>query len=292
MFAFFVFNISVVLAEGSKELAANGGNRAHLLSSDIGGEGIPFPTRGTVKVYAKAGERIYLGSSVSGADKIRFRAPNGGRIGFNPAGQGIIADRTEEVAGPAPNAGGYTPFIITVGANETGVWEIDFISPSPTTNPRPTGGAAHPTAILANGNWTQGNNVSYVTAFDVSVRSAADEWVKGRAFMNIFGGTIGSFAGFNGKFHVLTNDGYIYEVTNKGQAGYVFSFFSNNKGFRDNEGNPIYKSIDGATNPPVHDPRLNDTATDFTHKLFFNTPNDDLPATAPTPAGSTWLRTP
>ncbi len=293
MLAFFSLSVFTALAEGSKELAANGGYRAHLLSSDISGEGIPFPTRGTVKVYARAGERIYLGSSVSGANKIRFRAPNGGRTGGNPNGQGIIANRSQEVAGPLPNVGGYTPFIITVGTNETGVWEIDFISPNPDMNPRPTGpGNVHPDEIEANGNWTQNNNVSYVAAFDVTVRNNVGTAFPGRAFMNIFGGTIGSFDGFNGKFHVLTNDGYIYEVTNNGQSGYIFSFFSNNKGFRDAGGNPIYKSINGSTNPPTHDPRQNDTATDFTHKLFFNSPALDLPETAPTPNSSTWLRTP
>jgi hypothetical protein len=285
-------------AEGSKELAANGGNRAHLLSSAIAGEGIPFPTMGTVKVYAKVGERIYMGSSVIGAGKIVYRAP-GGVTGSNLATEGIIANKNQEDFGPSITAsdGGYTPYIITVGPGQEGVWEIDFISPNPAMNPRPVGGGnVHPGAVAANAAWTQNNNVSYVTAFDVSVRNVANiDFIKGRAYMNIFGGTIGGFNGFNGKFHVLTNDGYIYEVTNKGQAGYIFSFFSNNKGYRNGAGNPIYKSLNGATNPiPIQDPRQNDTATDFTHKLFFNSPNADLPQTAPAPAptGSTWLRTP
>ena len=55
-------SIVTVWAEGSKDLTSNGGYRAHLLSANQNGEGIPFPTLGTIKVYAQAGERIYLGS--------------------------------------------------------------------------------------------------------------------------------------------------------------------------------------------------------------------------------------
>src|ERR1700744_1123399 len=53
-------------AEGSKELSANVGYRAYLFSSSVGNQSFPFPTLGTMKVYAKAGETICVGSSTQG----------------------------------------------------------------------------------------------------------------------------------------------------------------------------------------------------------------------------------
>ncbi|RYD96111.1 MAG: hypothetical protein EOP54_14500, partial [Sphingobacteriales bacterium] len=286
--------------EGSKEMAANGGSRAYLLSSNIAAEGVPFPTMGTVKVYVKVGETLYLGSSANkiGAGKINVKAPNGTIYSSTDASAtgGLIANKTQENVGPLPNAGGYAPYKVEV--DQEGIWEVDFISPSPTTNPRDIRTATHPTDHnnSSGASWSQLAGAPYVTAFDVSVRNESNTgFIRGRAFMNIFAGTVGGFQGFNGKFHVLTNDGYIYEVTNNGQAGYIFSFFSNNKGYRNPDGSPRYKSLNGATNPiPVHDPRQKDTSTDFTHKLFFNSPAVDLPQTAnaPAPILSTWLRTP
>src|ERR1700743_2835536 len=57
---------NTAFAEGSKELNANGGYRAYLLSSDEGNASFPFPTMGTMKVYVKPGESIYVGSSAQG----------------------------------------------------------------------------------------------------------------------------------------------------------------------------------------------------------------------------------
>src|SRR5690606_13670675 len=123
----------------------------------------------------------------------------------------------QEVAGPLPNAGGYNPYIITVGAGQEGVWEIDFISP--TVGRGFTNGM--PDDILASSNWTQNDNTSYIAAFDVSVRNTANTgFINGRAFMNVFGGCLGDYSAlFNAKFKILTKDGYQYDVNNNGQAG-------------------------------------------------------------------------
>lgn len=71
-----------VMAEGSKELAANGGDRAHWRSSTVVSPQFPFPSFGIIKVYAKAGETIYMGSSAQGmvgtsTGTMNWRAPNG-----------------------------------------------------------------------------------------------------------------------------------------------------------------------------------------------------------------------
>lgn len=282
-----------VFAEGSKEMAANGGHRAFLLSTSAGPstEYNPFPTRGTVKVYANPGEQLYLGSSAIGIGNgaINVRAPQNTGT-YSTTTEGLIADRNREVVGPSLNGGadgGYTPYIITVGPTQGGVWEIDFISPNigrGFVNGRPG-------PILANDAWSQADNSSYIAAFDVSVRNVANtDFIKGRAFMNVFGGCLGTeAAGFNAQFKILTKDGYIYDVNNNGQAGYIFTFFVNNKGFRDSDGGALYRSINDISTASVHDPRIEDTATDITHKIFFNNPDSNLPTSAATRSGTTWL---
>lgn len=285
----FLLNNSPVYAEGSKELTANGGNRAYLYSSNLATASFPFPTLGTTKVYVNVGETINVGSSAQGigAGTINLRAPDGSTYTSGSSTTvGLIANRSQELAGPQPNTGGYTPFTKTVGAGQAGIWEIDFISP--------TNGAAsgtNPIVIAASANWTQ-PFAEYVTAFDISVRDASNtSFLTGRVYTNIFSGLLGAYdIGFNAIVKILTKDGYQYTLNNNGQAGDGFAFFVNNKGFRDATGAASYKSVDNVTNINVQDPRIADTQTDITHKIFFNPPAADLPATAAIPGGgTTWL---
>jgi gliding motility-associated-like protein/uncharacterized repeat protein (TIGR01451 family) len=96
--------------------------------------------------------------------------------------------------------------------------------------------------------------------------------------------------GFNGIFHILTSDGYQYTLNNNGQAGNGFTFFVNNKGFRNPDGTASYKSVAEIDSPDVQDPRAADSPSDITQKIFFNLPASDLPASANTPGGGvTWL---
>lgn len=284
----FILPFTHLFAEGSKEISANGGNRAYLLSSATISSSFPFPTLGTMKVYVKAGESIYVGSSAQGTSTgtINFRAPDGSTYtSGNDANTGLIRNRAQEVAGPLPNAGGYTPFIKTVQAGQEGVWEIDFV---PENNGFDL--AANPTPVQANASWTQ-PAAQYITAFDVSVRNAANSaFINGRVYTNVFSGILGTFnVGFNGIFNILTKDGYTYTLNNNGQAGNGFTFFVNNKGFRNASGGPSYQSVNGlATN--LQDPRAADTQTDITQKIFFNPPSPDMPVSANTPGGNTtWL---
>jgi hypothetical protein len=288
---FFFSGASILFAEGSKELTANGGARAYLFSSaTTNNRSFPFPTFGTMKVFVKVGESIYLGSSAQGISlgTINLRAPDGATYTSGPTGTtGLIANRAQEVAGPLPNVGGYTPFIKTVLAGQEGIWEIDFMPENPGND---LGG--NPPTIPANSNWTQ-PPAEFITAFDVSVRNTTNtSFIKGRVYTQIFAGILGTFeVGFNGIFHILTKDGYQYTLNNNGQAGNGFSFFVNNKGFRGADGKASYLSIDGlSTNINVQDPRVPDTQTDISQKIFFNVPAADMPASANTPgATSTWL---
>jgi gliding motility-associated-like protein/uncharacterized repeat protein (TIGR01451 family) len=292
LFLLLTFSSQMVSAEGSKELNSNGGNRAFLLSSTVTNASFPFPTLGTMKVYVKVGETIYLGSSAQGigAGTINLRSPDGTTYtSGNSTTIGLITNISQESAGPLPNVGGYTPYTRTVTAGQEGVWEIDFISPNIDSSSE-----GNPATAASNDIWVQPTG-TFVAAFDVSVRNTANTgFLSGRVFTNIFSGQLSAFnVGFNGIFHVLTKDGYQYTLDNNGQAGNGFSFFANNKGFRNGAGAASYKSVNnfGAIN--IQDPRAADTQSDITHKIFFNTPATDLPATANTPGGgNTWLISP
>ena len=275
-------------AEGSKEISASGGYRALLFSSTDSQLSFPFPTLGTMKVYVKAGETINAGSSAQGmgTGTINFRAPDGTTYtSGNSSSIGLIANHNQELAGPLPGASGYTPYQITVQAAQEGVWEIDFIAPGDGSN------AGNPDPIPANADWVQPDN-SFIVAFDVSVRDAGNtQFLKGRVYTNVFSGILGTFSvGFNGIFNILTSDGYQYTLNNNGQAGNGFTFFVNNKGFRNADGSASYMSIDTINNPNVQDPRIADSPSDITQKIFFNPPSSDLPISAKTPEGIiTWL---
>lgn len=280
-----------MFAEGSKEIAANGGYRAFLFSSNTGSLSFPFPTLGTMKVYVKAGETINVGSSVQGigAGTIDLRSPDGKTYTSGASTTiGLIANHSQELAGPLPNTGGYTPYAIKVAAGQDGIWEIDFISQSNGVD------MGNPAPVAANADWTQAPG-QYIAAFDVSVRDIANtQFLTGRAFTNVFSGILGAFnVGFNAIFNILTSDGYQYIMNNNGQAGNGFTFFVNNKGFRNSDGTASYKSIDTVSRPNVQDPRIPDSPTDITQKIFFNPPSLDLPDSASTPGGvTTWLLNP
>ncbi|OCX53417.1 hypothetical protein BEL04_03710 [Mucilaginibacter sp. PPCGB 2223] len=289
---FVLLNNTLCFAEGSKELTANGGNRAYLYSSNTATPSFPFPTIGTVKVYVKVGETLNIGSSAQGigSGTINLRAPDGSTYtSGNSATVGLIANRAQELAGPLPNTGGYTPYTRTVAAGQAGVWEVDFVSPN---NGTPSG--VQPNILPASAAWTQ-PFAEYIAAFDISVRDASNtSFLTGRVYTNIFSGLLGAYdIGFNAIVKILTKDGYQYTLNNNGQAGDGFAFFVNNKGFRDATGAASYKSVDNVTSPNVQDPRIADTQTDITHKIFFNDPAADLPTIANTPGGgTTWLLNP
>jgi gliding motility-associated-like protein/uncharacterized repeat protein (TIGR01451 family) len=287
-----LFVPGLTFAEGSKELNSNGGSRALLFSSTRATQSFPFPTLGTMKVYAKVGETLYLGSSAQGIGPgtIKLRAPDGSTYTSGTSTTiGLIANLSQETAGPQPNAGGYIPYTRAVAAGQEGVWEIDFIPPGDVADQETS-----PIPIRSDDAWLQEDG-PYIAAFDVSVRNVANSsFLKGRVFTNIFSGLLGGFnAGFYGIFHILTKDGYQYKIDNNGQAGNGFSFFSNNKGIRTAGGEASYKSLDTTRAANIHDPTLPDTQSDVTHKIFFNVPATDMPVTARTPGNATtWLLNP
>jgi uncharacterized repeat protein (TIGR01451 family) len=293
--------VQPVRAEGSKELTSNGGNRAFLLYHSnansrptIGS----IPLRTTIKVYVNAGETINLGSSAAGiaSGVINYRSPTGtaGSCPAPGAGNiGKILNRTQELAGPLPSSGGYNPCIITSAQTlvaGSGIWEIDFVSPNPAVDNNPTG-------LSANANWTQATNVGWVAAWDITVRDSSGTAIPGRVYSNSLalrmppGG-----ASFSPLLRVVTRDGYQYLVNPRNLDPFTFVFFSNNNGFKSSVTDaPLYRSVlfPGGTGlesgVSVHNPNAADIGNNVTNKVFFNAPNIDLPSSATSASGTTWL---
>ncbi len=289
--------------------------------------GCPFPTNATMKVYAKEGEKIYVASSLfstkhNANSKITYKAPDGVTSGtFTRNGNiGLIANRKAELAGPKlPNgqpSNGYQSCVITVGAGQTGVWEIEF-----------NGNANYnydDTKTATVDDWVDGSSC-LMNAFDISVlNETGDAFIPGRVYTNVLNiyFTSATQKGYAEEwysgFYVLTNTGYLYYVDANGQNPCLGTFFANNKGIQTGYGDfiqsstsikyakggkPSYNSVVWDTGSglakagtiPIYDPRVPDNVVkktdadgnlvdyyeDVTHKLFFTKPAADMPEFAP-----------
>jgi uncharacterized repeat protein (TIGR01451 family) len=279
-------------AEGSKDLIepqpGPGGYRPFLLYDTIGVVGT-IPNVTTIKVYAEIGEVLNMGSSANGlgAGVIQYESPTGVDFVCPVAGVvGRILSRVQENNGPFPGAGGYTPCQQAV--NETGVWEVDFISPNPAAgvdnNPPPV--------LIANDNWVlnppndpdQPETVRWIRAWDITVTDGGVP-IEGRVYADYLPLNMGNnFTGalvFKSIVHIFTEDGYLYRVGMNGIDAYGFQFLSNNRGFQRNN-TPIFRSLQlmGGNSvqaiPPgfsLHPPTIPDTTENQTHKIFFNYPD-------------------
>ena len=306
--------IPIVYAEGSRELVKDGGYRPYLLFGNNSGFGIAYQS--TLKVFVKAGETVLLGSSVENSAQINgevkdiiYRWPgstpplvsgNPGNGYFDVDGTtcGFISTIPQETAGPLPNSGGYTP--CTFVAQEEGVYEIEFHAPdyldaslvsnlpnsTLATAPFPTG-TAQKTAI---------------SAWDITVRGTTGQEIPGRVYTNyLLFSTENSSDEINSQFFILSKVGHQYQIDLHGIQPIIFTLFANNKGFTDLSGQQLFQSVWLKNAPPgvdsiesgqikFHKPGDPDDSENITHKIFLNTPADDLPSSANTPSGSTWLR--
>ncbi|MDM8567753.1 tandem-95 repeat protein [Candidatus Halobeggiatoa sp. HSG11] len=292
--------ISSANAEGSRELVADGGYRPYLEFSGRKMIGIELQT--IIKVYVNAGEQINLGSSVpnsstsipgntSGDKDIVYRSPLGGQNGscdVLATGFGLIDTLTKEQAGPLPNSNGYTPCNLT--ATETGVYEIEFRAPY--YNPTNSKTYKYLKRVLTNKQFPiDDNQAQAVAAWDVTIFDTTGTEQKGRAYSNYLALDVGGKKRkMNSKTYFLTKDGYLYLADLNGMEPHAFVYFGNNEGIKGPDDESLYKSAEKTI--AIHNPKLPDTETDITHKLFFNLPNHDLPLdqNVDTPNGETWLR--
>ncbi|NJL04356.1 MAG: hypothetical protein HC911_05460 [Chloroflexaceae bacterium] len=221
------------------------------------------------------------------------------------AGCGHIAARVNEVAGPdltgtgTGPANSYNSCQIAVTAATEGVWEIHFVSPranrSLQNNP--------PAAVAANVDWAaQTIENTYVAAWDVTVSDAANNPINGRAYtrsLSVTTGANGPTSGVQSELFVKAYDGALYNVDLNDIDGFTSVFFADTRGpIETTNGTPIYRSLQLEDTPPtgflrvfgsfpdgfgIKNPFSNDdpSTNSITHKLFFNQPAADLPASAP-----------
>ncbi|WP_230146329.1 tandem-95 repeat protein, partial [Pedobacter sp. Bi36] len=304
----FAFSISNTFADGSRDLypSTASGGRAKLRSSTVSSASYPFPDLNAHFTYAKAGELITMASSEmgTGSAAIRLTAPDGTVSNFTGNTNGLITNRTAELAGPRlPGVAGgnfYTPVYYTVPNGGTGVYKVEFIAGGGVNNSTTNGRQD----IAATAAWANnGINSPLISAWDVSVFSsntATATYIPGRVYTNILtldinvGTSFPANRNFFGVMYVLTKDGYTYRTNNNGNNGISFTFFVNNKGLVDASDQPKYKSVNTTTGiaSQIQDPRIADTQSSITHKMFYTLPSNDLPVSAPgaVPGGSTWLK--
>ncbi len=220
--------------------------------------------RTVIRVYAKAGEIILFGSSVSDSEidannhwtgavtgtDIVITRPDGTKVTEDviapgkadstghvwAKGHGYIANPTQEKYGPMVNhadeadAEGkyYVPLRYDVTAD--GVYSFEFHSKTGYND------GSTPTPKLAgDANWAQ--NKTTVAAWDVTVlgENASSNWEvkEGRAWADYLALSTGD-AGTKVSdlnVHVLTHDGYVYKVDFERAVPFGFIFFANNTGF-------------------------------------------------------------
>ena len=261
-----VSSVSSVFAEGSVSLYPAGatGSRANIewrVAAD-GLYGGKLIRRSLFKVYAQPGETILLGSSAvgvtnGGTGDILVYAPGQvtGAIGSEtipaPASafscnaqavRGQITTRAQELAGPAPAAGGYAPCVFTVPIGGGGVYDVAFTGP----NGFSAAGDGNVTASIDTLDNSPGQGSS-ISGWDVTVRSDPADATTGRSG-RLFTNYLTAFTGGNGRplnstIYPVTTDGYRYQTAFKGVDPNGFVAFGNRSGFLDTNGQPLYHDV-------------------------------------------------
>jgi len=277
MLGFMLSQAHPAQAEGSRDLYPNGtsGYRANLewRTSSYGGN---LTRRTLLKVYAKAGEFIFLGSSAM--DVSSAPAPNNSpnlgdisvyfpgqitgafgtevfpanpsfrcsdqrnSVAISPNFQGQIVSRSQELAGPdtIPGGGvvgGYTPCYYQ--APITGIFDVAFYGPSGGTvdTENPSGlGGLANDAAFPNSDSRQNTSVAM---WDVTVRDSLTSITdkKGRLFAYY----LALYPGGNNKpltsvVQAISSDGYRYKVDFNGLDPNGFVLYANQVGYLDSDG--------------------------------------------------------
>ncbi len=281
-------------AEGSVNLSANGGKRA-ITEWRTSLYGNLLPRRTLLKVYANAGEVINLGSSAAG---VASGTTTGDIVVWTPGqitapltvalptpafscktaqpANGKLDSRAKEVAGPLPNAGGYTPCTYT--APTTGTYNVAFYGPLGGSSD--SDGNAGTIAVPIVDRY-QGSGVSM---WDITVRNSAGTTYSGRVFTDY----LAQLSGGNGPtyriystLYALTADGFKYQIDLRGLDPWGFILYGNTVGYLHPDNiTPLYHDVVNVFGTPSGGAKLSAP----TGLLFFNPPDAGLPASiAPTP---------
>lgn len=289
-----------VQAEGSRELVENGGHRPYTewRTNRTGG----ILRRTLLKVYARAGEVVNIGSSAvgvgTGGNALIF-APGANVDTATPLincrtqqpGKGFLSTRAQEVAGPLPASGGYDPCVFTPTSD--GIYQVVFYGPDGVTgasDPNNTSGTA---LTSVNTPIITTDQRSTASLWDITVRSSSSSTteIKGRVFTDYIALIMGANSRFlNSDIYVLTRDGYRYQTRLNGIDPNGFIFFANDQGLLRPDGQPLYRSASAGADNTVTPPLAGGvTIQPPNHVLFFNPPDNaavialGVPTTATAP---------
>ncbi|HHM20396.1 MAG TPA: hypothetical protein ENJ20_00105, partial [Bacteroidetes bacterium] len=286
----------ILQAEGSKDFINYAGYRMFLDTRDTQ----------QMKVYVNANEFINLGSSHLGIQGgfIKIYRPDGTLftiLNGNNGNEGIIFNKAQEMAGPTgdgtPGSVGYQPWSHKVLPGEEGVWSVYFGYPVYSSADFPN--------LLNSADWDratdQPNTPRVVLAWDITVTqlAAGNQGglpLTGRVFTNEYVSLINQ-NGFTTSpvFHILTKDGFVFKVEFMDADPFRFPISSNNVGFARNTLQPVYSSqprfmVNRSADPTSWEPGMYylyepqaedwDNGRIVNNKIFFNTPDKNLPASA------------
>ena len=222
LFIFVFAAVMPVSGEGSREINADGNSSRSQL-------------RGSRHyVYLKPGEKLYIGSSTYIREDydVSLTTPDGTLITYDieENGNGYIANRAQEMAGPKPlNSSGYTP--ITYTAPAEGIYSVVI---------RTNDDDKRYCYSLSSVDWNSLScKTSYTFSWDITVSSSAGNRIDGRVFApilffsaqgpNMIGVDSGA-APLNTSVYVLTDNGYQYKVTLKNVFVWGYSLRFSNMG--------------------------------------------------------------
>ena len=286
--------IRTVHADGSRDLNTNGGKRA--LTEWRTNTTAGLYRRTFFRVYARAGERILMGSSAVGVgsgDIVLYREAQISDSQIAPTalaaitpefkcstyrqsnpGAGVLNTRAKELAGPLPASGGYTPCVYI--ASETGTYWVAMYGPD-----GPNGVTDGDAGTIDVPNVGTGQR-SGVSMWDITVRNAADTAnIPGRVFTDylaqITGGN-GPSRRVNSTLYTATEDGFIYQVDLRGLDPFGYIIYGNRVGFLDPDGKtPLYHDL-VTNNNQLSNPLGGVILAPASAKIFFSYPAADLPA--------------
>lgn len=272
-------------AEGSRELVGNGGHRPYTewRTDSTGG----IVRRTLLKVYARAGEVVNLGSSAIGVG-------SGNALLFSPTanvdtatpllncrtqqpGKGVMSTQSQESVGALPAIGGYDPCVFT--ASSDGVYQVTFYGPDGKNGNSDPGTTSSDALISVSNPLITSDQRSAVSMWDITVRSSVTSTIdiNGRVFTDYVAMIMDeNNRQLKSDLYVLTNDGYQYRTALNGLDPNGFIFFASSQGLVRPNGQTLYHSA-RSSNP--NDNQVTSLLGGITiqppvHKMFFSLPDN------------------
>jgi hypothetical protein len=306
-----------LIAQSALYVYAIAGERICVASSALG---VMPANPGLIRVYRPDGT-LHTTFSSAGSNGEGFITPGTGSKARENAGPYNLHNG---VYSTVVSTSYYLPHVVTAGVGETGVWRVEFTSPNPSTpngqyhnsGKWPTGNTPN-SMLLASNDFEQRRDNVLISAFDISIVNSSNQLVLGRVFSEFLqlsnsrarfnlgsgAGATTILPGNSFDMQALTRDGLRYRIRIKDLSGDGYFLYADNSGLQKIDGQtPAYQSVQYQGTPCGTCPTIPltgfrifnpfkeaENAFETRHKLFFNTPDASMPATATSRGATTWL---